>query len=139
MVRFLSVIFWLCTAMLATAQDIPPAGSMLTGPDFDRLFGGKTVIFSQGNAPYGVEQYNTDRTVIWQFMNGECEYGHWWEDAGAICFSYEAAPDRQICWWFFDRDDTVFARVLGDPPERDLRVDAITDTPLTCKGPMVGA
>lgn len=127
------------TTLPATAQDMPPAASLLSGAEFDRRFSGKTVYFDQKGAFYGIERYNRDRTVTWQFNNGTCEYGTWWEEAGAICFSYETTPDRQICWWFFDQDGATHARVLGDPAELDLTVDRITDQPMSCKGPMVGA
>lgn len=126
-------------ALPASAQDMPSASALLDGPAFDQRFTGKTVFYDRHGQGFGVEQYNRDRTVIWQFDGGDCEYGHWWEESGAICFSYEAAPDRQICWWFFDQNDETHARVVGDPPSEDLTVGSMSDTPLTCRGPMVGA
>ena len=54
------------------------------------LYFGQTITFGRvGEAPYGIEQYQENRRVFWQFIGGECMNGDWYESKGNICFRYD--------------------------------------------------
>ena len=125
-------------AMLASA--LPAAAASLLGADeFERMSTGRTLLFSQSGIPYGAEQYLPDRNVIWQYMDGSCDRGYWYEDGPALCFVYDGSPDPQ-CWVFESREGDFFARLAGtqggDPSE--LRLAGRTDKPLSCRAPGLG-
>lgn len=87
----------------------------LSGKDFEKFTAGKTLLFgTKDEAPYGMETYLKGRRVIWSFLDGRCEPGYWYEEKGAICFSYEFEPEPQ-CWSFFEEDDGLLAIFMNEP------------------------
>lgn len=113
------------------------AETKLTPSAFEAFVANKTLFFEQRGMPYGAEQYLDNRTVIWTFLNGECQRGVWFDRDEDICFWYEGQPEPS-CWSFFSDDGTYRARVLGDDPINDLVVTGETTQPLQCPGPSVG-
>ena len=68
-------------ALILTLFALPVmAETPLTGDAFEDLVAGKTLTFSNGLAPYGVEYYAPNRRVIWSFVGGECVNGEWYEE-----------------------------------------------------------
>ena len=67
---------------------------------------------SQGRS-YGAEQYLPGRRVIWTFLDGECQEGSWYEEAGLICFVYENNFEPQ-CWSFWERGGGLAARKVAE-------------------------
>ncbi|MBO6790246.1 MAG: hypothetical protein JJ894_06880 [Dinoroseobacter sp.] len=119
----------------------PSLGSedVLSAEEFDALATGKTLFFSRHGNPYGAEEYRRDRSVIWSFLNGECQYGRWMPGPDqSICFVYEFRPNEPICWSFFRENGDIQARVLGAAPEDDLTLMGESRGPLECQGPDVG-
>ncbi|SMX43350.1 hypothetical protein [Actibacterium lipolyticum] len=110
----------------------------MNGAAFERYATGKTLYFGNDGVAYGAEQYLPDRRVIWTFLDGECMEGHWYEQAGQICFVYENAPDTPQCWSFFNESDGVMARFENDPEATQLIEVDQSPEPLICPGPRVG-
>lgn len=109
----------------------------MTSERFEAFTKDSTVYFSRFGAPYGAEQYLSDKRVIWTFLDGTCQRGIWFAERDEICFLYDGQPDAQ-CWYFFDDGIEQSARVVGDPPEEDLLVVGQDREPLICPGPDVG-
>ncbi|MEM8872124.1 MAG: hypothetical protein AAGB10_02200 [Pseudomonadota bacterium] len=127
---------WWIAALLATPV---AASTAMTGAEFEAFSTGKTLEFGRGGAWYGSEQYLADRQVIWQYADGSCTYGAWFERDGALCFVYEDNPTPQ-CWIVSERQSTLFVRPEaaspGDPSE--LRMTGEIEEPLNCPGPDLG-
>ncbi|WP_137703007.1 hypothetical protein [Marimonas lutisalis] len=121
-------ILWTGAAM---AQDA------LSGPEFDALTRGKTYYFGEAGRPYGAEEYLDDQRVRWSFLDGKCKEGHWYEEAGLICFVYEDEPEPH-CWSFAKGPRGLIARFMNDPAATELYEVEQSDKPMLCLGPEVG-
>ncbi|MGJ8611268.1 MAG: hypothetical protein ACSHWY_09245 [Octadecabacter sp.] len=112
------------------------AETPMTGDEFEALVEGKTLTFSTGSSPYGVEYYAPNRRVVWSFRGGDCVKGEWFEDitdSGAnICFIYENNVDPQ-CWQVFDVDGKIRADFMNTPGTTVL-YEAVETEPLICGG-----
>ena len=112
------------------------AQTPLSGDEFEALVEGKTLTFSAGISPYGVEYYAPNRRVIWSFYGGECVNGEWFEDtseSGAnICFIYESNEQPQ-CWQVFNVDGKLRAEFVNEPGTTVL-YEAVESEPLVCGG-----
>lgn len=124
-------------ALLLAGTAAPAADRPLTAEEFDALSVGRTMHYSAYGEPYGVEQYLPGRRVLWAFVGAECKKGHWYEEAGNICFVYEDIPEPQ-CWTFFDTAQGLMARFRGDPAEEPLVAVEESREPLVCAGPDLG-
>jgi len=114
------------------------ASDLMTAEEFDAFTRGKTFYYGLGGQAYGAEEYLPNNRVIWTFLDGRCQNGYWYEDAGMICFEYENIPDRQ-CWSFREDDDGgLVARFQDDPEELELYEVQRSGEPLQCPGPDVG-
>ena len=113
------------------------AETALTADQFDAYTRGKTFYYAEAGTPYGGEEYLENRRVRWSFLDGRCKDGHWYEDAGQICFVYEDMPDPQ-CWTFFDTPGGLMARFENDSAATTLYETQKTDKPMQCMGPDVG-
>lgn len=133
--KALTLIVVLATGTAAQAQD---PGRKLSAAEFEAFTTGKTLSYAtEGNTPYGAEEYLPGRRVRWAFTGQECTEGEWYEAGELICFLYEDNPEAQ-CWSFFltpqglraqfeNREDTPPLYQIGESPE-----------PLFCPGPEVG-
>ncbi len=111
----------------------------MTGDEFQSLVEGKTLTFSAGTSPYGVEYYAPNRRVVWSFRGNECINGEWYEDktdtGPSICFVYENSVEPQ-CWQVFNIDGQIRADFMNTPGTTVL-YEAVESEPLICSG--VGA
>lgn len=123
----------IATATSATAGDAP-----LSAAEFEAYSTGKTLYYGSFGAPYGAEQYMPGRRVIWTFLDGQCQEGEWYEEAGQICFLYDTKPGLPQCWSFYLRDGGLAARFEGDEQIRPLIEVEQSDKPLDCPGPAIG-
>ncbi|QCO57617.1 hypothetical protein EOK75_18120 (plasmid) [Pseudorhodobacter turbinis] len=123
----------LCLALATPALAQTP----LTGAEFETYATGKTLTYAIGGEIYGVEQYLPNRRVRWAFVDDTCRIGHWYEDAGSICFVYDHDATPQ-CWSFYRNEGALTARFMSDPPSTELKEVAQTDEPLACSGPDIG-
>lgn len=125
--------------VLAVLVTVPAVGAdaPLTGPEFDALSQGKTLFYSSGSEPYGVEEYLPGRKVRWAFVGDQCMEGYWYEEAEFICFVYDRQPIPQ-CWTFYDTPQGLMARFRGDPEGMPLVAVEESPEPLACAGPDVG-
>lgn len=126
--RILSCLLLLASPVFA---DTP-----LTGAEFERIVDGKTLTFSNGSVPYGVEYYGADRQVVWLPLGGECLNGEWYEaqtnSGPAICFEYENRDVPQ-CWQVFETGGSIRAEYLNTPGTTVL-YEATEAEPLICGG-----
>ena len=113
------------------------AQTQLTAEEFDAYTLGKTLSYSSMGEPYGVEQYLSNRRVRWAFVDDTCRIGHWYEDAGNICFVYEHDATPQ-CWTFHLDEGKLMARFISDELGTELNELNQTPEPLACTGPDVG-
>jgi len=129
------------TQALAQEQEQAPAqvqGAM-TGAQFDAYTRGRTLSYNFQGTPYGIEQYLPNHRVRWAFVGQECQDGVWYERNGAICFLYDAAPNDEQCWTFYETDHGMRGVFQGpDGPSTELYEVEQSDVPLTCQGPNVG-
>ncbi len=124
---------------LPVLADPPPAtlGTPLTATEFDNYATGKTLLYAEGGAVWGQEQYLPDHRVLWAFSGQPCEYGSWHEDNGAICFVYDGKPDPN-CWLFYRGTQGLIAQFLGSDSANLLSEVGQTSEPMNCPGPQVG-
>jgi hypothetical protein len=109
----------------------------LTGAEFEAYSTGKTLTYAANGQVYGVEQYLPNRRVRWAFIDDTCRIGHWYEEAGEICFVYEHDATPQ-CWTFHIDGGKLMARFVSNPPETELKEVNQTHEPLACTGPDIG-
>ncbi|MBD3663761.1 hypothetical protein [Sulfitobacter aestuariivivens] len=129
--RIFALIIALLTALPALAQD------RMSAAEFDAYTKGKTLFYGRNGAAYGAEVYHGNRRVQWSFLDGECKEGHWYEEAGLICFVYEDTPDPQ-CWSFTKGARGLIARFENDPASTALYEAQDVGEELLCLGPKVG-
>lgn len=113
------------------------ASDPMSAADFETYTTGKTLYFGPPGAPYGAEQYLTNRRVIWSFLDGTCQEGHWYPQGSLICFTYNDLPGPQ-CWRFFDSPEGLTARFENAPEASKLIATQQNHDPLTCPGPDIG-
>lgn len=110
----------------------------LTAEEFATIAEGHTLFFNQGTQFFGAEQYFGGQRSVWKPANGDCDYGTWWQDGPAICFSYEEGGGPS-CWFVSRRDDDLYVRNVDDPTGLlELRMVRRTREPLDCPGPATG-
>ncbi|MFD1912234.1 hypothetical protein [Halodurantibacterium flavum] len=121
-------------AMPAALQAQAP----MTGDEFDAYTQGRTLTFSSGGVPYGIEQYLPNREVIWAFVGQECRRGKWFDNGGQICFTYEKDGALQ-CWIFRETEEGLSAQFQdGTGAGTELVEVEQSSEPLSCPGPDVG-
>lgn len=122
----------LLVAASAGAEDV------VTAEEFEAFSEGRTLAFSSGDAPYGLERYGANRRVLWNRLDeGMCHEGFWYPRGEEICFVYETlAGDK--CWRFTRRPGGLAGEYTSDEIDGELRTVEPTDRPLECPGPEVG-
>jgi hypothetical protein len=124
--------------LVFASTPVHAAEPAMTAAEFEAYVEGKTLYYSGLGGNFGIEQYLSGRRVIWQFLNGECEYGKWYEsEAGQICFVYEEDPVPK-CWTFRSEDGALAAKFESQPMGAELYEARQTRDPLQCRGPEVG-
>jgi hypothetical protein len=113
------------------------AQTNMTGAEFEAYATGKTLTYASNGLVYGVEQYLPNRRVRWAFVDDTCRIGHWYEDAGEICFVYDHDATPQ-CWTFHLDGGKLMARFVSDAPGTELKELNQSAEPLACMGPDVG-
>jgi hypothetical protein len=124
--------------LLILAAAPAAAETPLTAEEFEAYVTGKTLTYSAGGVPFGIEEYHKDRRVLWSYLDGECQEGKWYQAGEMICFVYEAYPEHQ-CWTFYLRDGGLFARFQNDPAATELYETHQSREPMQCLVPKVGA
>ena len=122
-------------ALAESAQ--PVANTPLSAAEFEAYAEGKTLSYAQDGVVWGSEQYLPGRKVVWAFTEDDCQYGHWFEEQGNICFVYDNDPAPQ-CWRFFREASGLRAIFMGVDGGTSLSEVAQSTTPLNCPGPDVG-
>ena len=113
------------------------ADEPLNADQFDALTQGRTMTWSEFGTVYGIEEYLPNRRVRWSAVGDDCKLGHWYAEAGAICFRYEDDPEPD-CWIVTQSGTDLFARYLTNPPEIDPVKVQDAPAPMSCPGPEVG-
>ena len=124
----------LILCLLLTA--LPLQAGTMSAEEFDRYTKGRTLFYGQGGQAYGVERYLPGRRVIWSFLDGKCQDGHWYEKAGLICFVYEETPDPQC--WRFSRGPAGLIAEFADGRAAALYEAEDTGEEMLCLGPETG-
>jgi hypothetical protein len=123
----------------AIAQTLEPVEEVIPLDWFETYAEGFTLHFEQDGALAGSEMFLPDRRVKWQFPNGMCINGIWYEEAGAMCFAYETGGPPQ-CWHMIREGEDIFARPAdATDTSGDIRMTRRTVVPLSCGGPALGA
>lgn len=130
---------WTVPALTLTLAATPAlAQTPLSAEAFDQFTQGKTLYYFRQGQAYGVEQYLPNRRVIWSFLDGQCQYGTWYQSGPQICFEYEENPNGPQCWQFFLEDGQLRAVFedgsTGDTPY--VADEAPED--MLCFGPEIG-
>ena len=136
--RLLSLILSTALCGLLPAGRPAWAGAPLTADQFDRYTQGRTFYYGVNGREYGAEEYLSNRRVIWTFLDGKCQDGHWYQKEEMICFEYEALEETQ-CWTFeLGPGGDLSAQFENDPNALQLFEVERTAEPLSCLGPEVG-
>lgn len=114
-----------------------PAFSAMSAEEFDAYTRGKTFTYGSAGQPYGAEEYLENRRVRWSFLDGKCQEGIWYEEAGLICFIYEENPNPQ-CWRFERTGSGITALFENTPGQTELYEVEQSDEPMMCLGPEIG-
>ena len=125
--------------VLLAALAAPALARTPMSPDeFDAWSTGKTLDYSFDGVILGSEAYFPGRTVRDADTGGPCLDGSWHARGDAVCFVYPAR-DGIHCWHYWREGDAVFAQALGADPGTPAQTVTVSDTPLACPGPEVGA
>lgn len=108
----------------------------MTAAEFEAYVTGKTLTYSAGGPPYGIEEYRANREVSWRFVEDDCQDGVWYPKGEDICFLYENDPEEK-CWRFTLGPSGLVARFTSDPSNLTLYEVEVGDR-LLCPGPRVG-
>ncbi len=130
--RILPTLFFAAFATAAAAAETP-----VSPEAFDAFSQGRTLVYSDGDRAYGIEQYLPGRQVLWAFIGEECRRGHWYPEGSEICFVYENNPVPQ-CWSYFNTADGLRARFRDDPADAPMISVRESPDPMPCTGPMLG-
>ncbi|MEM8570986.1 MAG: hypothetical protein AAGG56_08750 [Pseudomonadota bacterium] len=133
----------MCITVLATILGSlahAQTGETPSAPEFEALTKGKSLHFESGGQYYGAEQFFSGRRTLWQFADGNCDPGRWFEADGLICFVYETTPDEQ-CWRVTGDEVSMEAELYNDGAASGLIVTLTRkdSDPLPCPGPRVGS
>lgn len=131
--RLVMILFAMVMSLPLTGRTAEPLGAEA----FDQYTRGKTLFYGFDGTAYGVERYLPGRRVIWSFLDGQCQEGRWYEDAGQICFVYERNSTPQ-CWSFLLSPEGLTARFQNDPQATELYESGDIDEEMLCLGPEVG-
>ena len=124
--------------LLCLALAAPALADTMSAEEFDAFTLGKTFYYGVNGREYGAEEYLPNRRVIWTFLDGRCQNGHWYQKGEMICFDYEALEETQ-CWTFRESPGGgLIARFKDDPAELELYEVQRTHEALVCPGPDVG-
>ncbi len=117
-------------AASARAEPVSPG-------EFEALAEGMTLHFGLDGIPFGAEQFFAGRRSLWQFADGTCQEGRWWDEGGLICFAYPPEP-AELCWRLTRENGRLFAENMT---QGGLRLEMIRrdEIPLPCPGPDVGS
>ncbi|HQY43655.1 MAG TPA: hypothetical protein PK450_05685 [Paracoccaceae bacterium] len=133
MIRALGLAAVLAWPIAAGAE-----GPISTAMAFDAATRGRTFYYTRDGQPYGAEQYLPGQRVVWAFTGDDCQRGYWFENAGAICFVYDDAPDAPQCWTFRQTGAGLEGKVVGDNETSPLIARQSSPEPMACMGPDVG-
>lgn len=125
--------------ILATLLSLPAfaAEDPMSVAEFEAYVTGKTLSYSQYGEIFGVEEYLPGRKVRWKVSADDCQYGHWFEKAGLICFTYEYDTSEH-CWTFWMEEGRLTALSADDPAGAELSEVEQTTDGLSCPAPDVG-
>ncbi|MCE8007923.1 hypothetical protein [Aestuariivita sp.] len=127
----------LIPAVLASTLLAPDAQAGMTAEQFEAYTTGKTLFYSVDGADYGVERYLDGRRVQWSFLDGECIDGTWYEEAGRICFAYEAW-DAPQCWYFTQTPRGLKAEFADENGRMAEYLASDRGEDMVCLGPKIG-
>lgn len=105
--------------------------------EFEALAEGMTLHFGLDGIPFGAEQFFAGRRSLWQFADGTCQVGRWWDEDGLICFAYPPEP-TELCWRLTRENGRLFAENAA-PGGLRLEMTRRDEIPLPCPGPDVGS
>lgn len=115
------------------------AQTPMSGEEFEAYVTGRTLTFGQDGTVYGIEEFRTGRRTTWAFVGDECREGRWFEQDDEICFVYDDFPSELHCWLFWQGEQGLRARFMGEGSTTELYEVQRTAEPLICRGPDVGA
>lgn len=132
-------MFRFLPALLATATFVAPAQAEtpMTAAEFDAYVTGKTLTYSAGGEPYGIEQYLPGRQVMWAFVGDACMRGSWYARGEHICFEYGGAVGEQ-CWIFTKGESGLTGVFMGDGAGTTLVEVEKSPQPMSCFEPLLG-
>jgi hypothetical protein len=113
------------------------AETPMTPEEFEAYVTGRTLTYSSGGMPFGIEEYRAGRRVLWSYLDGQCEEGQWYAAGEMICFVYDAYPAHQ-CWTFYLARRRPLRAVRERSGATELYETHQSPEPMQCLGPKVG-
>lgn len=129
-----------CAVLLAVALAVaaaPGDAETVSLTEFEAIAEGMTLRFALEGQPFGAEQFFPGRRTLWQFADGTCQDGRWWEEGGLICFAYP--PDTTEMCWHVTRENGQLVAQNAAPGGLRLEMTGRDSVPLPCPGPDVGS
>lgn len=114
------------------------ADPAMTAEEFEAHVGTDTLTYGYSDGGMGVADYDTDRTLTWQFVGDtRCFKGSWHPVDDLLCFTFED-PSFDACWRFRSASGRLHGAGAG--PVQGFRIFEIgrSPLPLSC-APEVGA
>ncbi|WP_045391953.1 hypothetical protein [Falsirhodobacter sp. alg1] len=130
-------------ALLAILTLTTLAGPALAAPplsvaEFERYVTGRTLTYALNGSVAGIEQYMSDRRVMWVDEEHQCQTGKWYPKSSQICFAYKG-EDQPKCWTFFKEGDRLSARYETGGTGQIMTEIHASKSPLACSTPEAGA
>jgi hypothetical protein len=139
---FILALIFAASVLAAPALADPPGlasatGTLLSPQDFEAYSIGKTLAYAEDGVIWGRETYLPGRHVLWRAVGEDCKAGHWWDNGGAVCFSYDDGTTAQ-CGAFATGPIGLTATFLNEPNARPAIVQEEAH-PVPCPGPEIGS
>jgi len=125
---------------LGVPSGVPSVGAQgtpMSPTAFEAYATGKTLAYAQDGMIWGRETYLPGRRVLWRAVGEDCKAGHWWNEGGAVCFSYDDGTTAQ-CWGFVTGVTGLTATFLSEADARPATVIEESH-PVPCPGPEIGS
>ena len=119
------------------SPDFHSPGKPMSPAAFDAYATGRTLAYAQDGVIWGRETYLPGRHVLWRAVGEDCKAGHWWDEGGAVCFSYDDGTPAQ-CWAFATGAAGLTATFLNEPDTRPATVLEESHA-VPCPGPEIGS
>lgn len=125
---------WVMACGIAAAAAPALAQELITPGQFLDIAEGKTLTFHNWDTGsfFGIEQFLSRSLSVWRETGKDCVYGRVTAEGRELCFRYDNAPERLVCWLPFRHGDRLLVRLarFSDPEVQEIV--GISEDPIPC-------